>query len=213
MSVRRITVPQSSRKSLVNFHILPDRLWTDPIAERTAVNGKGSDSMEFWWLLGGAVILSAVLMIRNKDRMPWRSAKPTERLGPRSDVDRVEGDQAELWPDRTGPQTKKELGARAAGHEGPLSPGASLAEEKSQAEYLTWQYVSADAKQTDGEAKLEPGVSGAPGQHVREGGHHRSATAPTKRSDASDPIAYAPVPGPNHVFPDGGDRLPPDNRS
>jgi hypothetical protein len=244
--------------------------------------------VDFWWLLGGAVVLMAVLMMRNKDRMPWRRERLKEMLGSRRDVDRVEGDQAELWPDRTGPQTKQELGAREAGHEQNLSPGASPAKEQSRAEYLTWQYVSSDPKpdlaegddkQADtteqpgneaarlgagqpnagpkqpyvrrevepgphergpgaepsanlppeaefGESRparrttapdqppnmWEPEESGAPGDHIRDGGHHRSATAPTKRSDSGDPYAHAPVPGPNHVIPEGGDSLPADTR-
>jgi len=102
--------------------------------------------MEFWWLLGGAVILAAVLLIRNQNRRPWGREGTREKLGPRQDIDRVEGDQAELWPDRTGPQTKKELGARKSAYEGNLSPGASPPEEQSRAEYLTWQYVSPAAK-------------------------------------------------------------------
>lgn len=226
--------------------------------------------MELWWLLAGAVILMAVLMMRNKDRMPWRNEKPKETLGPGRDVDRVEGDQAELWPDRTGPRTKQELGARQTQDERKLSPGASPAQEQSQAEYLTWQYVTpggaqaGEAKEagppnagpkqpyvrnevepgphergpgSEPEAKLppeaefgesrparrttapdqppnmwEPEESGAPGEHIRDGGYHRSATAPTKRSDTGDPYAHAPVPGPNHVIPEGGDSLSPDTR-
>ena len=56
-----------------------------------------------------------------------------------------------------------------------------------------------------------PEDHGAPGDHMR-GGHHRSATAPEDHSTATDPFAHAPVPGPNHVPPSGGQELPPNTQ-
>lgn len=52
-----------------------------------------------------------------------------------------------------------------------------------------------------------PRQHGVPGDHIREG-HHRSATAPIKTSDATDPYAHQPVPGPNHIPPEAGQELP-----
>jgi hypothetical protein len=53
-----------------------------------------------------------------------------------------------------------------------------------------------------------PDQHGVPGDHIRDG-HHTSATAPEQQSDATDPYAHAPLPGPNHIPPEGGVDFPP----
>lgn len=57
--------------------------------------------------------------------------------------------------------------------------------------------------------QFHPEEHGVPGDHLRFG-HHRSATAPERRSSATDPAAHAPAPGPNHVPPAEGVDFPGD---
>lgn len=161
------------------------------------------------------------------------------------------GNEVDLWPDRTGARTRRELGARHAAdvsfvgdreeHKqgagaqqpvqaqarpsapgvrrevqpsmqtgGPGSPtGNALAPE---AEFGEDRPAARTTAPDQPPTQWHPRDHGAPGDHYREG-HHRSATAPERKSDATDPFAHAPVPGPNHLPPETGDRIPPEARS
>lgn len=168
-----------------------------------------------------------------------------------------QGNEVDLWPDRTGARTRRELGARQAtdmtftgereerhGREamgGPLqsdparpvpqpgqrrevadgsldrvtgggggsgeearATGADLAPEDAYGEDRPAnRTVPPDQPPT----QWHPREHGVPGDHIREG-HHRSATAPERHSTATDPYAHAPIPGPNHIPPQGGVDFP-----
>jgi hypothetical protein len=187
------------------------------------------------------------------------------------------GNEADLWPDRTGPRTRRELGARdatdvsfvgdrvehkdnrqGAGAQGPgaqnapaqgaqppardinamgdpqsdptapaVQPGIRRHEHPSRHEHGPGTNAAADLAPEDAFGEDRPAARthapdaqptqwhpedhGVPGDHIRDG-HHRSASAPETRSDATDPYAHAPVPGPNHIPPEGGVDFPPEVR-
>ena len=180
------------------------------------------------------------------------------------------GNEVDLWPDRTGARTRKELGARKAAdvtyagdreeHKGVrdtaklnqaqgateqqrpandrtatgvvqsdpakpfIKPGIRREAQPGPHEHGPGTQAKADLAPEDhyGEdrpasrdiapdqnpTQWHPREHGVPGDHYRNG-HHRSATGPERRSDAKDPYAHAPVPGPNHIPPEAGQELPP----
>lgn len=175
------------------------------------------------------------------------------------------GNEVNLWPDRTGARTRRELGARHAvdmtfagdreeqkapagggtaiggpGQAAPGGPGQFTPGGDGQAAAVVTAgsldptgmtplgvaqaqspRAGLDPEAEFGENRVAPRTTapdqpptqwhkeenGVPGDHYRDG-HHRSATAPERRSTATDPYAHAPVPGPNHLPPDGGADLP-----
>lgn len=154
------------------------------------------------------------------------------------------GNQVDLWPDRTGARTRRELGARhatdvtftgeraennktAAGvrQSDPARPAPRPGVRREVADgeveaggQATANIAPEDAYGEDRPAnrtippdqpptQWHPREHGVPGDHIR-GGHHRSATAPERKSRAHDPFAHAPVPGPSHVPPEGGVEFP-----
>lgn len=202
---------------------------------------------------------------KNQDKFPRRDLNAN--INPSQG-----GNEADLWPDRTGARTRKELGARRAAdvtfrgdreeHKGPnrsitpnrpeasplvsrtapdgegadlngaaagaaspaLQPGVRHKMVPSRHEHGPGTNAQADLALEDefGENRPAPRTTspdqpptqwhpdghGAPGHHLRDG-HHRSASGPIRRTDATDPYAHAPVPGPNHVPPESGQELPP----
>ncbi len=230
--------------------------------------------MELLWVL--AVVAGAMLLFF----LGVRTVGGRERV--RAGADRADGRQGrdlganinpsqhgnevDLWPDRTGARTRRELGARHAadvsftgefgeqkdevphGREamgGPRQsdparpvpqPGVRREVEDGSLDRVTGaggitgenaRAARADLAPEDalGEdrpanrtvapdqppTQWHPREHGVPGDHLRDG-HHRSATAPERRSGATDPYAHAPVPGPNHIPPAGGVDFPDDIR-
>lgn len=234
-----------------------------------------------------ALAVTVARMGRQSDRDPVRPAVPARRPEPAADDTRVStgdrdlganinpsqtGNEVDLWPDRTGARTRRELGARHATDVSfvgdriehkeqapaprpaqqaggaaqpasadvnavgqpqsdptnpPVTPGVRREEHPSRHEHGPGTNRAADLAPEDqyGEdrpvprttapdaqpTQWHPDQHGVPGDHLRDG-HHRSATAPERRSDATDPYAHAPVPGPNHIPPEGGADFPPDVR-
>lgn len=113
------------------------------------------------------------------------------------------GNEVNLFPDRTGAQTRRELGARHAVD----MTFTGEREEHSGEERVVPRTSAPDQPPT----QWHPKEHGVPGDHFRDG-HHRSATAPERKSTATDPGAHAPGPGPNHVPPEGGVEFPDDVR-
>jgi hypothetical protein len=232
----------------------------------------------FWmgarWVAGGRSRRKAILSEeRNEQGVPRRS------LGANVNPSQL-GNEADLWPDRTGPRTRRELGARHAadvtftgdreehkgrGHtatQGQQQGQGTAAQEQRAAAGMVSKPPEDTARQPAKQAaaskpgvrrEIQPGPHehgpgtnpaadlapedefgedrpanrttapdapptqwhpdqhGVPGDHYREG-HHRSATAPETQSDATDPYAHAPFPGPNHIIPESGSELPSDVR-
>jgi hypothetical protein len=140
------------------------------------------------------------------------------------------GNEVDLWPDRTGARTRRELGAR---HATDVTFVGDRIEHKEGTQALAAAQTLAAGTQGEAQADLAPEDEfgedrpahrttapdaqptqwhpkdhGVPGDHIRDG-HHRSATAPERHSDATDPYAHAPIPGPNHIPPEGGVEFPP----
>jgi hypothetical protein len=201
--------------------------------------------MDIIWSLLGVVLITwfvSAFIARGARRRGQRAlarmggpqARPEGKGPGRSEVD--------LWPDRTGPQTRRELGARHATdvtfagdriehkHERKAT-AAAIAKAKGEAQAAPGRHEhgpgtnpAADLAPEDefGEdrpaarttapdappTQWHPKDHGVPGDHIRDG-HHRSATAPERNSSATDPYAHAPVPGPNHIPPEGGVDFPP----
>ncbi|HLN62870.1 MAG TPA: hypothetical protein VK464_15110 [Symbiobacteriaceae bacterium] len=206
--------------------------------------------MTIVWLLLAAVVLFYVLprMVRGGAEDENRVRTGQRDLGANVSPSQL-GNEVDLWPDRTGARTRRELGARhatdvtfvgdriehkegtqalaaaqtlaagtqgeaqadvnAVGKHGPgTNTAADLAPEDEFGEDRPAHRTTApDAQPT----QWHPKDHGVPGDHIRDG-HHRSATAPERHSDATDPYAHAPIPGPNHIPPEGGVEFPPDVR-
>lgn len=208
--------------------------------------------MQALWTLLGIALFGYLfyMLVTGARRRGERSFVPVHKVGkhgPERDLGgninpSQHGNEVDLWPDRTGARTRRELGARhavdmtfagdrperkqggvaalaarpepGAAHAGPhehgpgTNPRADLAPE----DHLGEDRPAARTHAPDAQpTQWHPDSHGVPGGHDREG-HHRSASGPERITSTSDPYAHAPVPGPNHILPQGGDELPPGTR-
>ncbi len=95
-------------------------------------------------------------------------------------------------------QVQAGLDASETGQDGELAPEDAYGEDRP-----ANRTQAPDAPPT----QWHPKNHGVPGDHERNG-YHTSATGPEKISDAKDPYAHAPVPGPNHIPPESGEDFP-----
>lgn len=248
-----------------------------------------------WTLLGIALFVYLFVMLvtgaRRRGETSFVKPQKIGRHGPDRDLGAninpsQHGNEVDLWPDRTGAQTRRELGARnpvdmtfrgdrpeqkggrvaapaarpeptrhqappmnpdtfarvverpdympitdsgsrEAGADPAPSPGVRREVQAGPHEHGPGTNARADLAPEDhlGEDRPAPRTHapdaqptqwhpenhGVPGDHYRDG-HHRSASAPERTVSTSDPYAHAPLPGPNHILPEGGDELPPGTR-
>lgn len=190
--------------------------------------------MGFFWVILTAAFLLAAFAIGFR----WavgRRARPALRPENRADGPPARdlganinpsqhGNERDLWPDRTGAQTRTELGAKHAANvtyvgdreeqPGPHEhrPGTDAAADFApEDEFGEDRPANRTTAPDNPPTQWHPDEHGVMGDHVRDG-HHTSASAPEKISTAHDPYAHAPVPGPNHIIPDSGNELPRDVR-
>ncbi|MFZ5817349.1 MAG: hypothetical protein ACOY93_18960 [Bacillota bacterium] len=166
--------------------------------------------------LGGmlALFFFGVRLVGGGRRVPTAAERDPDGRGGRDLGGNInpgqEGNRVGLWPLRTGARTRRELGARQAedrtftGERPERSGTPDLAPEDALGEDRPAnRTVPPDQPPT----QPHPREHGVPGDHIR-GGHHRSATAPERKTGATDPHAHAPVPGPNHIPPEDGVDFP-----
>lgn len=163
----------------------------------------------FWALFTIALLFAfAVMLVRMGRQAGSRAARhsaPARRPEPAADVNAMGQPQSDPTNPPVSPGIRRQEHPSRHEHGPGTKQAADLAPEDIYGEDRPAPRTTApDAQPT----QWHPDEHGVPGDHVREG-HHRSATAPETRSDATDAYAHAPVPGPNHIPPEGGADFPP----
>lgn len=173
--------------------------------------------MQLLWILAVVAGLLAIFFLGARTTLPGRERVANARDGQgRRDLGAnvnpsQAGNEVNLWPDRTGPRTRRELGARHAvdmTFTGNREERRDLDPEDHHGDDRVVPRTTAPDQPP---TQWHPANHGVPGDHYRDG-HHRSATAPERKSTATDPYAHAPVRGPNHLPPEGGVDFPDDIR-